>query len=143
MGAQIDLVDTYFRVMASGPLKALVFFVALATGASIPGWLNAQGSVPMYVMWPLTVFGCLFTWGSAMPLFGIAYLCLFGCLYNFLVSEQTLRPMFWGFSICYVISMRQAGDQLWLAGLLYAILLGTYFWAPASKKIREYERRCI
>ena len=78
-----------------------------------------------------------------MPLFGIAYLCLFGCLYNYLVSEQTLRPLFWGFTICYVTCLRAAGDFWWAAAVIYAALLGAYlFWAPL-KKIREYERKCI
>ena len=78
-----------------------------------------------------------------MPLFGLAYLCLFGCLFNYLVSEQTLRPLFYGFSICFLCSLRFADDLIWLAVVLYVILLSVYLFAPAFKRIREYERRAI
>lgn len=129
--------------MGNTPLKALAFFLVLAVGAALPGWLGGEGSVITFVMWPLGVFGYLFTWGSAMPLFGIAYLCLFGCLYNYLVTEQTLRPLFWGFTICYVTCLRAAGDLWWLGLILYAALVAAYvFWGPL-KQIREYERKCI
>ena len=143
MEDKTDLVDTYFSVMANTPLKAIIFFLVLAFGAAIPGWLHGYGSVPTFVMWPLGVFGALFTWGSAMPLFGLAYLCLFGCLFNYLVSEQTLRPLFYGFSICFWCSLRVADDLIWLAVVLYVILLSVYLFAPAFKRIREYERRAI
>ena len=138
-----DLINTYFSVMASTPLKALIFYLVVALGAAIPGWLNGYGSVPLFVMWPLGVFGALFVWESAMPLFGIAYLCLFGCLYNFLTSEQTLRPLFFGFSICYWCSLRMSGDRVWLAVTLYVILLAVYLFAPPFKVIRQYERRTM
>ena len=140
MEDKTDLVDTYFSAMANTPLKALIFFVVLALGAAIPGWLGGIGGFPAFVMWPLTVFGALFTWESAMPLFGIAYLCLFGCLYNYLISEQTLRPLFYGFSICYWCCLRLAGDLLWLAVLIYAIALAAFLFAPFFKRIRTYEK---
>ncbi len=143
MGQQIDLVDTYMSVMGNTPLKIVVFFVTLALGAAIPGWLDGAGSFHRFVMWPIGVFMALFLWGSAMPLFGCAYLCLFGCLYNYLVSDQTLRPLFYGFSICFLICLRLAGDRLWLAVGVYVILLAIYLFAPFFKKIRIYERQCI
>jgi hypothetical protein len=78
-----------------------------------------------------------------MPLFGIAYLCLFGCLYNYLVSEQTLRPLFFGFSICYWCSLRLAGNLVWVAVALYVVILAVYLFAPPIKQIREFERKTM
>jgi hypothetical protein len=143
MGDKTDLVDTYFNVMASMPLKAIIFYLALAFGAAIPGWLGGIFGVPQFVMWPLGVFWALFSWESAMPLFGIAYLCLFGCLYNYLVSEQTRRPLFFGFSICYWCSLRLAGNLVWVAVALYVVILAVYLFAPPIKQIREFERKTM
>lgn len=84
-------------------------------------------------MWPLGVFGALFTWESAPPLFGIADPCLFGCLYNYLVSEQALRPLFFGFSICFWCSLRLVGNLVWAAVALYAVILAICLFFPPFK----------
>lgn len=138
-----DIVNTYFSVMANTPLKAIIFFLVAALGAAVPGWLGGIWGVPIFFMWPLTVFGALFTWGSAMPLFGIAYVCLFGCLFNYLMGEQTLGPLFYGFSICYWCTLRLADDRVWLAVVLYVVALAVYLFAPPLKVVRESERCTI
>lgn len=143
MNSRFDLVDTYFSAIASTPIKVLVLYAVYAFGAAFPSILGGVFDPVILGLWPFGIYISVFTWGILMPVAGVLLICLFGCLYNYLFRDITLSPLFIGFSICYILTIRAAGDNLWIAVVIYAAMLSLYIFLPPIRAIREYEKDCI
>ena len=135
----IDPVGMYFSAVAGVPLRTVILYSGLSAGVCVPHVLGGSFEVSILGMWPLHLFVSAITWGMLSFVAIFMVLCLFGCLYKFMVGDVTVQPLFIGFSICYLISIREAAELLWLAVALYVLLLAAYIWLPVFRDMRERE----